>query len=59
MVNIRSALPLGSAKKVDSALSNLRQAPMSLILDCEYKGTTIYCNTEIIYPFILLNGVNK
>ena len=42
MVNIRSALPLGSAKKVDSASSNLRQAPMSLTLKCTAKVVELY-----------------
>ena len=31
----------------------------SQLLDCEYKGTTIYSNTEIFYPIISLNDVNK
>ena len=42
MVNIRSALPLGSAKKVDSALSNLLQAPMSSTLKCTAKVYILY-----------------
>jgi hypothetical protein len=35
-------LPLGSAKNVDSASSNLRQAPMSLTLKCTAKVVELY-----------------